>query len=187
MPVIPSFSSTYPGLDARRSFLTELTKFQSPSSFRGAAQTLSTFLPPVAVPGGMYAALSFSVWISLALAPAAAALLVRIFIIQHDCGHCSLFRARMINDWVGRECRLVTLAPFANWRRQHAAWNNVDARPGGANIHSGCLTVAEYRALPRRRRLFHRVAIHPPVLFLAYTACHLNLCPPCGTNAPAFG
>jgi len=32
----------------------------------------------------------------------AAGFLVRLFMIQHDCGHGAFFRTRALNDWVGR-------------------------------------------------------------------------------------
>jgi omega-6 fatty acid desaturase (delta-12 desaturase) len=108
----------------------------------------------------------------------AAGLVVRVFIIQHDCGHASLFRSRWLNDWLGRACSLITLTPYSSWRRQHslhhAVWNNLDARMPGTDIYSSCLTLAEYKALPPFQRLTRRVALHPvvalvllpPVIFL---------------------
>ena len=66
-------------------------------------------------------------WPLLALGVPAAALTVRTFIIQHDCGHRSFFRARRANDLLGRFCSLLTLTPYAQWQRHHAkhhsAWN----------------------------------------------------------------
>ena len=32
--------------------------------------------------------------------------------IQHDCGHGSLFRHRLANDWVGRMIGALTLTPY---------------------------------------------------------------------------
>ncbi len=113
----------------------------------------------------MLAAVSLSFWLSLALAPLAAGLLVRLFILQHDCGHGSLFRRRATNRWVGRLLSLFTLTPFDAWSRQHAVhhltWNDLDRRDSGADIYSSCLTVEEYRALGRWRRLGYRTVRHP--------------------------
>jgi acyl-lipid omega-6 desaturase (Delta-12 desaturase) len=39
--------------------------------------------------------------LALLLEIPAAGFLVRLFMIQHDCGHGSFFRQRAINDWVG--------------------------------------------------------------------------------------
>ncbi|MFT7214775.1 MAG: omega-6 fatty acid desaturase (delta-12 desaturase), partial [Granulosicoccus sp.] len=41
-----------------------------------------------------------SVAFLLLLVPAGG-LMVRLFILQHDCGHGSMFRSKFANDWVG--------------------------------------------------------------------------------------
>jgi omega-6 fatty acid desaturase (delta-12 desaturase) len=104
------------------------------------------------------------------LAVAAAGFLVRIFIIQHDCGHGSFFRSRAANDAVGMLCSLVTFTPYLMWRRQHAGhhshWNNLDRRVSGTDIYSGCLTLDEYRRLSGPRRRLYRLMQHPVVSWL---------------------
>jgi acyl-lipid omega-6 desaturase (Delta-12 desaturase) len=116
----------------------------------------------------MYLVFPISWLLSLALALPTGALLVRIFIVQHDCGHGSFFASRRANAVVGRLCSLITLTPFANWARQHALhhadWNNLDRGDGGgSDIYSSCLTVREYRALSPWRRFLHRLPRHPLV------------------------
>jgi acyl-lipid omega-6 desaturase (Delta-12 desaturase) len=116
----------------------------------------------------MYLCVTVSVWIALPLSLFAAGFLVRIFIIQHDCGHGSFFRSRRANDFVGNLCSVMTLTPYAFWRRQHArhhgSWNNLDHRAqSGLDIYSSCMTVAEYRALKPWRRRLVRVVSHPVV------------------------
>lgn len=133
----------------------------------------------IATLGAMYyLALEVSYWPVLALAPLAAGFLVRIFIIQHDCGHASYFRSRRAMAALGVLCSLCTLTPFTSWRRQHkghhAIWNNLDRRQSGVDIYSTCLTVNEYRRLTPRQRWRYRLARHPlvanlllpPVVFL---------------------
>ncbi|WP_235830061.1 fatty acid desaturase [Algihabitans albus] len=115
----------------------------------------------------MYLVMELSFWLALAFAPLAAGFLVRIFILQHDCGHQAFFRARWANDLVGYACSLFTLTPYPAWRRQHAGhhgvWNDLDRRQSGADIYSHCLTLEEYAALSRRRRWLHRLTRHPLV------------------------
>lgn len=128
------------------------------------ATSLGLFLITCAA---MHWAYSYSYLLTLALCVPAAGLLVRLFIIQHDCGHGAFFRSARTNDLVGRICSLFTWTPYANWRRQHAqhhgAWNNLDRRQSGADIYSSCLTVREYLALPRRHQRLYRFARHPLV------------------------
>lgn len=138
-----------------------------PSRAISAGQMASSFLPCLGLYALMYASLAVSYWATLALSVVTAGFIVRIFIIQHDCGHGSFFRSRRANDWVGRLCSPFTLTPYAMWRRQHAGhhanWNNLDRRMSGTDFYSTCLTVDEYRALPRWRRRVFRVVMHPIV------------------------
>lgn len=114
----------------------------------------------------MYLVLPISHALALVLAVPTGIMLVRIFIVQHDCGHGSFFASPQANVLVGRLCSLATLTPFANWRRQHglhhADWNNLD-RKGGSDIYSSCLTVREYLARSAWQRLLYRLPRHPLV------------------------
>ncbi len=144
-----------------------LVAHRAPILSRSLTQIATTFLPFFAVVAAMYALASVSLWLSLLLTVPAAGLVVRIFIIQHDCGHGAFFRSRAANAWLGRLCGLITMTPFANWRRQHAlhhaVWNNLDRRTGLGDIYSTCMTVAEYRGLSAPARAWHRAVRHPVV------------------------
>ena len=116
------------------------------------ATSIGLYLAAVAL---MYGSLQLSYLLTLALAVPASLLLVRVFIVQHDCGHGSFFADTRSNDILGAVCGVLTLAPYAHWRRQlaahHANWNDLD-RETGVDIYSACLTVAQYRALSPRSR-----------------------------------
>lgn len=142
-------------------------RFQAPILGKSLSQTVTSFGGFFATCAVMYLLNDVSYWLSLTLVPLAAGFLVRIFIIQHDCGHMSFFRARRANDILGFACSFLTLTPFASWRRQHAGhhgiWNDLDRRQSGADIYSSCLTVAEYRALSPWQRWWYRATRHPLV------------------------
>ena len=141
--------------------------FQAPSRRDSLAQLVTSLGGFLGVCAVMYAAVPAVSELSLVLAPLAAGFLVRIFIIQHDCGHGAFFRSKRANDIVGFLCSLLTLAPYASWRRQHAGhhgvWNDLDRRDRGVDIYSTCLTVAEYEALSRSGKLWYRLTRHPVV------------------------
>jgi omega-6 fatty acid desaturase (delta-12 desaturase) len=143
------------------------SRFREASAATSLGQVANSFLPLAGLYALMYAGLAQGWWFTLTLCPLAAAFIVRIFIIQHDCGHGSFLPSRRGNDLVGVLCSLVTFTPYAMWRRQHAAhhgkWNNLDNRTSGADIYSTCLTLAEYLALPRWHRAARRVMLHPVV------------------------
>ncbi len=162
----------------RRSLMAAVKPFQAPLLWRSLWQFASTFLAFVALDAAMYASLRVSVLLTLALAVPTAGLMVRLFIIQHDCGHGSFFRSRRANDLLGRFCSTFTFTPYAFWRRQHAnhhaCFNNLDRRDTGVDIYSTCATLREYEALTPARRWRYRVSRHlvvtqfllPPLVFL---------------------
>jgi omega-6 fatty acid desaturase (delta-12 desaturase) len=96
----------------------------------------------------------------------AGAFLLRLFLIQHDCGHGAFFRRQASNDWVGRVLGIFTFTPYDYWRRSHAIHHattgNLHAR-GVGDVDT--LTVAEFRALSPMRRFLYRLYRHPIVLF----------------------
>ncbi len=143
-----------------------LAGYREPNSGRSTFEMAITAIPFVLIWVLMWAGLAEGYWICLVLALPAAGFLVRLFMIQHDCGHGSFFRHRMANDWVGRVIGVLTLTPYDVWRRahtlHHAGAGNLDRR-GIGDIDT--LTVSEYRALSKRRRMFYRLYRHPVVMF----------------------
>ena len=144
-----------------------LKDYARPSTTRGVFQLIVTAVPLVGLWAAMALTLDYGYWIALLLAVPAAGLVVRLFMIQHDCGHYSYFRARWANDLLGRVIGLFTLTPHRYWRDahsiHHATSGNLDARGiGDVTV----LTVNEYGALPFWRRVGYRLYRNPIVLFL---------------------
>ncbi len=111
--------------------------------------------------------INVSYWLVLLAAIPAAGLYIRLFIIQHDCGHGSYFSSRRWNNIVGSIIGVITATPYAYWRRTHAIHHggqgNLDVR-GYGDIET--LTVKEYLALPAYRRILYRLYRSPAVLLL---------------------
>ncbi len=143
-----------------------LLRYRQPSWARSTIELLVTLLPLTILWILMWVALQFSVWLCLLCAIPAAGFLVRLFMIQHDCGHGAFFSQRVVNDWVGRVLGVLTLTPYDFWRRTHAVHHathgNLDRR-GMGDIDT--LTVREYCALSRWGRLRYRLYRHPAVMF----------------------
>jgi omega-6 fatty acid desaturase (delta-12 desaturase) len=114
----------------------------------------------------MWALSQVSPILTLLAAIPTAGMMVRLFMIQHDCGHSALFTSRMVNDWVGRVAGVLTLTPYDYWRQAHALHHagsgNLDRR-GFGDIDT--LTIGEYLALDRLGRLRYRLYRHPLVMF----------------------
>jgi omega-6 fatty acid desaturase (delta-12 desaturase) len=149
-----------------REWLGLLNGYRTPELRRSILELLLTAGPLIALWLLAWFALSISVWLTLLITIPAAGFLVRLFLIQHDCGHGSFFRKRATNDWVGRILGVLTLTPYDIWQRSHATHHastgNLDLR-GVGDIQT--LTVAEYQALSLLQRLQYRVYRHPLILF----------------------
>jgi acyl-lipid omega-6 desaturase (Delta-12 desaturase) len=108
-------------------------KYQEPSRWRAAWQLANTLGPYALLWYLMYRSLAWSYWITLGLAILAGLLLVRIFIIFHDCGHGSFFKSPAANDIVGFITGVLTLTPYYHWRWEHsihhASAGDLDRRP----------------------------------------------------------
>src|SRR6266568_4075891 len=149
-----------------RAWAPALARYRRPSCARAMLELAITAAPLVLIWILMWATLDTGYWICLLLAVPAAGFLVRLFMIQHDCGHGSFFRRRLANDWVGRVIGILTLTSYDFWRRghalHHASSGNLDRR-GIGDIET--LTVREFLALPRWRQLLYRLYRHPIVMF----------------------
>lgn len=149
-----------------REWASLLNCYRDPSPGRSAVELALTIGAFALVWILMWATLGFGYGFTLPLALPAAGFLLRLFMIQHDCGHGAFFRKRSSNDWVGRFLGTLTLTPYDVWRQSHnihhASSGNLDKR-GIGDIDT--LTVREYTALPIWRRLRYRLYRHPLVMF----------------------
>ena len=104
-------------------------------------------------------------WITLALAVIAAGVLVRVFILFHDCCHGSFFASRRANTILGYITGILTFTTFEDWRRvhnrHHATAGDLDRR-GAGDIWT--MTTEEYLAAPLPKRLAYRFYRNPFIL-----------------------
>jgi omega-6 fatty acid desaturase (delta-12 desaturase) len=144
-----------------------LNRYREPSDARSVVELAITALPLAGLWVAIWAGVHFGhYWLSVLLTVPAAGFFLRMFIIQHDCGHGSFFRHRRANDWLGRVIGVLTLTPYDYWRRSHALHHASSGhleRRGIGDIDT--LTVAEYRALSARGRLRYRIYRNPIVMF----------------------
>src|SRR5947208_16688603 len=82
-----------------------LARYRPPSNARGTIELLVTALPLALLWILTWAALRTGCWLCLLLAVPAAGLLVRLFLVQHDCGHGSLFHPSLADVGVVRAIR----------------------------------------------------------------------------------
>ncbi len=149
-----------------RALRESLARYQRPSNRRSIFEILVTAVPLATLWGLAFFTVSRGWWWGMVFTLPAAAFLVRMFMIQHDCGHAAFFRTTAANAWVGRAIGVLTMTPYGYWRRTHAIHHatsgNLDRRWLGA---VETLTVEEYRALPWLKRLGYRLYRNPAVMF----------------------
>lgn len=149
-----------------RNWIRTLAGYRDPSTRRSLVEIAVSLAPLL---------LLWTVGVMLVEAAPAVALLcglagglfvVRLFIIQHDCGHGSYLANRRAQDWVGRCCGIFTCTPYADWKYvhgvHHAHAGHLEKR-GMGDVYT--MTVDEYRRAGRWQRLKYRLYRHPVFLF----------------------
>ncbi len=149
----------------KRTWQQMVAKYQNPSLQRSLWQVANTLIPYFVLLTLMYVSLSYSYWLTLALALPAGGLLTRAFIIFHDCGHGSFFKSQRANNFLGMICGLMVFTPYYQWRFEHAVHHatsgDLDRRGVGDIV---TLTVDEYLKLPRWGRFKYRLYRSPIVM-----------------------
>ena len=102
--------------------------------------------------------LGYSYTLTLILALPAAAFMVRLFILFHDCVHGSFFSRQGVNTFFGYFFGVLVFTPFEDWRfahlRHHVTYANLDAR-GFGDIWT--MTLTEYENVSKKKRLQYRL------------------------------
>jgi omega-6 fatty acid desaturase (delta-12 desaturase) len=142
-------------------------KYQKPSRWKATWQIIDTLVPYGLLWYLMYLCRPVSWWLVLPLAVLAGALLVRVFIIFHDCGHGSFFKSHAANALVGFLSGILTFTPYYHWRWEHAVHHanagDLDKR-GTGDVWT--MTVQEYLEASRWKKFAYRLSRNPFVLFV---------------------
>lgn len=142
-------------------------KYQSSNRWKSIWQVCNSFLPFIVIWYLMYLSIDVSYWLTILLALPAAGFVVRIFIIQHDCGHGSFFKSQRANDFWGMAGSIFTLTPYHYWRKKHAIHHASAGKlnqRGIGDIYT--MTVDEFLKQSRWGRFKYRLYRNPVVLFV---------------------
>ena len=144
-----------------------VAKYSTPQRSRSIRQLLNTLVPYAILWVVMVKCLSISFWLALPFIPIAAGLLVRIFIIFHDCGHGAFFKSQAANNFWGFLTGVLIFTPYQYWRHSHAVHHShagdLDER-GWGDVWT--MTVQEYLKSSRWVRFKYRLARNPFCLFI---------------------
>ena len=159
-------STTRDAAGPRKNWRQIVAKYQTPDMRASMWQLVSSLVAYAGLFVLMYFSLQVSYLLTLLLAIPAAGFMVRIFIIFHDCGHQSFFASRKLNDLVGAITGVITFTPYYRWRHAHAIHHatagDLDRRETG-DIWT--MTVAEYQAASKAKRISYRIYRNPVVIF----------------------
>lgn len=161
------FSRAQPVIRDARDWVSILAQYREPNLWRSLFELGISFGPFLALWALAWWSMSVSYWLTFGFAVLASGFLLRLFIIQHDCGHGAFFSNRVFSDWVGRVLGVMTLTPYDVWRRSHSMHHSASGdleRRGMGDVHT--LTLSEYRALSFSGRLMYRLYRHPLTLFV---------------------
>ena len=153
--------------DERKRLRSVLVRFQQPSTPRAIWQLINTIVPYVLLWVLMYHLKEISLWLAIPVAMLAGALLVRVFIFFHDCGHDSFFKSHWANAVFGFICGVLTFTPYYHWRWQHAIHHGTSGKlekRGVGDIWT--MTVQEYLESKKWQRFSYRFQRNPFVLFV---------------------
>lgn len=146
--------------------LKSIKKYQTPNTKKAIVQIINSFGPFLLVWILMYNLWENYKWIVFILGALNALFLVRIFIIQHDCGHNSFLKSRWWRHSVGYVCSLFSFIPYHYWAKSHHFHHNHNGMLEVRDIGDlNTLTVREFAALGRVRRFFYRLYRSPFVMF----------------------
>lgn len=144
-----------------------LAPYREPHGWSSTWQLASTSVLLIVFWIAAYWALDVSYFLTLLLAIPAAFMVIRLFMLQHDCGHGSFYRSQNVNDTIGYVLSVVTLVPYTYWRKTHALHHATSGDLDGRDLGDiDTLTVREYLSRPWHKRLMYRVYRNPLVLLL---------------------
>jgi omega-6 fatty acid desaturase (delta-12 desaturase) len=145
----------------------KMAAYARPRLARSLLDLATSVVPYLALTAVMYLTWAqVSILATLALTILASGLLLRTFIVFHDCAHGSFFTSKRANTWFGRVCALLVWQPYADWRHDHAVHHGTAGDLDRRGTGDMCtLTVAEYHERDRRARLGYRLFRNPLVMF----------------------
>ncbi len=142
-----------------------VARYQGSHVGRSLFQLVTTLGLLVVTLVAMHRMLHVAPLVTIALILPAAGFIIRTFIIMHDCSHGSFLPWPKLNDAVGFITGVLTLTPYAQWRREHALHHassgDLDRR-GNGDVTT--ITVREYLALNTWGRFRYRLFRNPAVL-----------------------
>ncbi len=152
--------------EAKNTWRQIVQSYSNPDVRKSIWQLVNTLVLYIILWVLMVLSLEVSYWLTLVLSVFAGGMVVRLFIIFHDCGHGSFFKSSKANHWVGSILGVLVFTPYFFWRQSHAVHHatagNLDKR-GVGDVWT--MTVNEYLEAPTWKRFIYRAYRNPVLMF----------------------
>ena len=153
-----------------------LKKYQVPNTRKAVFQIITTFGPFLALWVLMYFSLRVSYLLTLGLGLINGFFMIKIFIIQHDCGHKSFMKSKAWMNSLGFICSLFCSIPYKYWAKSHDYHHNHNGQLDQRDVGDiKTFTVRQFKAMSKLRRLRYRIFRMPVVLFGLGTMFYLMI------------
>ncbi len=144
-----------------------IKQYQKPSTSKATWMMITTFVPFIAIWVLIYFVIQWSVLWSIPLFILNGLFLLRIFVIQHDCGHFSFFKSRKVNNVIGTICSVFSIIPYSYWSKVHGFHHGHTGQLDVADIGDiPTVTVKQYSEMNWFGKLRYRVFRFPFVTFV---------------------
>jgi len=144
------------------------SKYKLPNTKKAVLQIITSFVPYITLRVSMFYLLQYGRRRGWIISFVNAFFLVRIFIIQHDCGHQSFLASHKANNRIGKICSFLTFIPYSYWAAGHQFHHNHanklrEFRDIG-DLYT--MTVEEFAQASRGKKSAYIIFRSPVVMFL---------------------
>ncbi|MBC7885735.1 MAG: fatty acid desaturase [Saprospiraceae bacterium] len=138
--------------------LKAFAQYSKTDKTKATIQIINSFVPFVGIWILMYFSLDYSYWLTFGLGLINSFFLVRIFIIQHDCGHRTFLDNSKARTVIGYICSLFSTIPYHYWAKSHHLHHSHNGQLEMRDIGDiNTLTVNEYKSLNRTGKFKYRL------------------------------
>lgn len=135
-----------------------ILRFAKSNNLHAFSQVLSTLLPLALLWLAVDLSADVSWWLTLLLVPLLSLMLLRVFVLMHECGHGSLFSGLRLNRSFGFVFGVLCGMPQYVWSQHHqfhhASNGNWDKYRGPLNV----LSLDDYTALTPQQQARYRLS-----------------------------
>ncbi len=153
------------------------SKYRLPSTKKAIVQMITSYLPYITLWVSMYYLVQFGRWWGWIVGIINAFFLVRIFIIQHDCGHQSFFASHAANNWIGKISSILTFIPYSyraaghNFHHNHT--NKLREFRDIGDLYT--MTVEEFKQASWWKKIMYTIFRSPIVMFVIVPVWYILL------------